>query len=122
MARHLRFLVVLPALLMTSCFTWRGQSAGVTPEEAVRGIKDVATLSRQYENQHYFQSLAGLRDGRVNAWRRDLSSIVATIDRHLFNYSPNDPQVNYETNDSLLEATLKPVGSLAWRGAIPFEK
>lgn len=61
------------------------------------------SLERSYETRGYFEELGPRRDGRVRAFARDLSTIQDTIDRHLFNYSPNDPYVNYPTSTLWIE-------------------
>jgi len=95
--------------LFASCrtFTWRGQSADVTAAEASRGIKDVPTLSQEYETAKFFAGLRRRMDGRSNAFARDLDNITSTIDRHLFNYSVDDPYVNFPTQYSMVDHSLR---------------
>ncbi|MDP6929934.1 MAG: hypothetical protein QF412_09565 [Planctomycetota bacterium] len=96
-----KLLAIVPlAFLLASCgsFTWKGQGGGVSDEQAARGIRDVEYLTRAYDTETYFRSLRRRKDGRANAFGRDLSAIQSTIDRHIFNYSPGDPSVNYESD------------------------
>lgn len=98
MTRHLA--IVLLSLSLVSCqsFTWQGQNANISAEDRAKGLKDVATLAAEYESEAYWRSVRRRSDGRANAFGRDLNSIQTTIDRHFFNYSPEDPYVNFETN------------------------
>jgi hypothetical protein len=111
-------LVLAPlAFLFASCnVTWQGQSAGVSPEAAERGIKDVAYLSRQYETESYFRRMRQRFDGLSNAFNRDLSHMTDTIDRHFFNYTISDPYVNYQSplspGDHLGRGFIAPFSSL----------
>jgi hypothetical protein len=89
--------LALSALLASSCITWKGQSGEVTATDASRGLKDVPTLTREYENARFFTALRRRFDGRSNAFQRDLESLTSTIDRHFFNYSVDDPYVNFPT-------------------------
>ena len=105
-----RIAIALPLLLLTlsvSCanFTWRGRQSGVTEEQAERGIKDYHTLDAEYETAKFWRSVRQRRDGRVNAFGRDLSRIQDLIDRHFFNYSTTDPYVNYPTQSGLISET-----------------
>ena len=101
--------VLLPlALLSFSCssFTWQGQSAGVTEEQKERGLKDIATLTREYETENYWAGMRAKRDMLVNAWGRDFAAITTTIDRHLFNASPTDPSIAFPTESNYLDHTV----------------
>lgn len=95
--------------LLTSCstFSWKGQGSEVAPTDAARGIKDVPTLNKEYETEKFFAAVRRRMDGRSNAFGRDLDSITATIDRHLFNYSADDPYVNFPTEYDLLDHSLR---------------
>jgi hypothetical protein len=118
-------LIALPlVLLMASCstFTWKGQRSGVTDDQAARGIKDVAELTRQYETEKFWSSVRARRDGRVNALSRDFNRIQNTIDRHLFNYSPTDPFVNHRTNEDVWTTTGQFGTSVISRGLVPFSR
>ena len=100
--------LVLPlALLSFSCsnFTWTGQGAGLTEDQAQRGIKDVAALQSEYETETYWASVRARRDGRVNAWSQGFAHLQDTLDRHLFNYSPTDPYLNYPTDSNVILET-----------------
>jgi len=86
-----------------STFGWEGQGAGLTEEQQQRGIKDVTALANAYETQSFFRSVRRRSDGRNNAFGRDLLGITTFFDRHLWNYDPNDPTVNYSSNTTKLE-------------------
>ena len=97
-------LLALPLILgMASCanFTWQGQ--GSDQSAGGRRVKDIAELNRQYETTRLWSSVRARRDGRVNAFGRDLASLMDTLDRHLFNYSPSDPAVNFPTDLTLVD-------------------
>lgn len=86
------------AILLASCnVTWQGQAGGVPREQAERGIKDVAYLSRQYETETYFRQMRQRFDGLSNSFSAGFSNIRDTVDRNFFNYSPSDPYVNYQS-------------------------
>jgi hypothetical protein len=95
--------------LLTSCssFSWKGQGSEVTPADASRGLKDVPTLTKDYETQKFFAGVRRRMDGRSNAFSRDLDNITATIDRHLFNYSVDDPYVNFPTEYDILDHSMR---------------
>ena len=97
-------LLVLSFLALASCgsFTWEGQKAGLSEDEAQRGIQDFSALARQYETETYFRSVKRRGDGRANAFGRDMQAIQDTIDRHFFNYSTDDPYVNHATETGIL--------------------
>lgn len=96
--------LVLSLLALCSCssFTWKGQKSGLSEDEKRRGLEDFTALTRQYETETYFRRLRARADGRANAFGRDLSSIQETVDRHFFNYSPDDPYVNHPTEVGVL--------------------
>lgn len=96
------------ALLSFSCstFTWQGQGAGVSKEQHERGIKSADELANEYETATFWRKVRQRRDGLVNAYSRDLSHILDTIDRNVFNYSSTDPYVNHPTDDTWLGETL----------------
>jgi len=99
-----KLFLVLPLFVLTmSCqnFTWQGQGSGLSQDEDARGLKDIHELVREYETNRYWSKVRQRRDGRVNAFARGLASMQDTIDRHLFNYSPLDPSVNYPTDNSI---------------------
>ncbi len=99
---------IVPLALLTSCaFSWKGQSSEVSAQDASRGLKDVPTLSKQYETQKFFSGLRRRMDGRSNAFARDMDNIIATADRHLFNYSADDPYVNFPTEYSILDHSMR---------------
>ncbi|HLU40554.1 MAG TPA: hypothetical protein VK081_14310 [Planctomycetota bacterium] len=95
--------------LFASCstFTWRGQASDSGMADPSRGLKDMATLSSEYETEKFFAGIRRRMDGRSNAFSRDLDSITATIDRHLFNYSVDDPYVNFPTEYGPIDNTLR---------------
>lgn len=94
---------------LASCgaFTWKGRSGDTSTADASRGLKDVATLTSEYETDKFFSGLRRRMDGRSNAFSRDLDSITATIDRHLFNYSVDDPYVNFPTEYGPIDHSLR---------------
>lgn len=95
-------LLVLP-LASCSTFGWQGQGGTLTEDQKKRGIKEVASLSNDYETQSFFRDVRRRSDGRNNAFGRDLRSISDFIDRHLWNYDVNDPYVNFPSNTTKLE-------------------
>ena len=100
-------LILLLCCVPACSTTWKGAGSGITPEQKQRGIKDVYALSTAYETQAYFSDLRRRQMGRANAFGRDLRSIGVTFDRHFFNYSPNDPYVNYETDTGYLDHLMR---------------
>ena len=106
-------LLLLICCLPSCSITWEGQGSGITKDQADRDIKDVSALASKYEAQTYFTDLRRRQSGRANAFGRDLRSIGVFIDRHFFNYSTDDPYVNYESDtgyaDHLLRFTLSTV-------------
>ena len=100
------------ALVLICCLaacqtTWRGQGSGITRDQHERDIKDVYALSTAYETNAYFSDLRHRQMGRANAFGRDMRSISVTIDRHFFNYSTEDPYVNFETDTGYLDHVLR---------------
>ena len=98
------------ALLLGACFIWSGQE-GVSQEQAELGVKPVSTLQAEYESQKAWGDVRRRVDGLTNSLQRDLGGIFVTIDRHFFNYSPNDPYVNHPTNENYLSVTLFELGT-----------
>jgi len=92
--------LVLPLALLASCetFAWEGRQ-GETD-----GIPDIAQLADSYETQSFWREVRRRSDGRVNAFSRDLGRIGDFWDRHFLNYSANDPNVNYPTDQGRVEA------------------
>ena len=99
--RTLASLVLL--CLLPSCVTWAGQGKGVSDSDRAKGLRDVASLAKEQEAREYYRSLRQRRDGLTNALGRDLDNITAFIDRHFFNYSKDDPYVNFPTESTRLE-------------------
>lgn len=97
--------LVLALVPFASCanFSWEGRGAGVSKEQADRGIKDVSALANEYETQSFFRSVRRRSDGRNNAFGRDLMKMTDFIDRHFWNYDANDPYVNFPSNTTKLE-------------------
>lgn len=90
--------LVLTLLPIAACST-----SGVTKEQRERGIQSVSSLSSKYERDAFFTRVRQRSDGRNNAWGRDLNAIQDFIDRHFWNYDPNDPYVNYPSDTTKLE-------------------
>lgn len=61
---------------------------------------DVASLNDRTERSTYYRNLNLRRAGLTNALDRDLNNITTFIDRHFFNYSVDDPYVNFPTRSS----------------------
>ena len=100
--------LVLPLALLTfscSTFTWTGQGAGLTEDQADRGARDAGQLAREYDTESYWADVRARRDGRVNAWAAGFTNIQNTLDRHFFNYSPTDPYLNHPTSSNIIEET-----------------
>lgn len=99
-------LVLTLAPLMAACstFGWQGQGGGnLSEEQKDRGIKDVRALSAAHETETFFRSVRRRNDGRSNAFGRDLNHIQDFFDRHFWNYSPDDPYVNYPSDTTKFE-------------------
>lgn len=111
-------LALLPMLGACQSFGWSGAGAGVTPEQAELGIMDVAALADAQDTESFFASVRRRRDGRSNAFGRDLGKITDFIDRHLFNYSADDPYVNYPSNTTMIDHVGR-FGVNTFAGRIP---
>ena len=61
-------------------------------------MPDVRALAAAYETETFWRGIRQRRDGLVNAFGRDLNNIIEFTDRHFFNYSKDDPYVNFPTN------------------------
>lgn len=96
-------LTLLPFLGACQSFGWSGQGGNLSSEQKNRGIKDVQALSSAHETETFFRGVRRRSDGRNNAFGRDLESIQNFIDRHLWNYSQDDPYVNYPSDTTKLE-------------------
>ena len=66
--RKLALLVPL-ILVSTACqnFTWEGQGAGLSDQQAQLGVRDVDSLTREYETLSFFAGLRRRGDGLSNA-------------------------------------------------------
>ena len=95
-------LTLLPLAACSTPFTWEGQGS-ISEDQKNRGIKDVASLSNEYNSQNFFREVRRRSDGRNNAFGRDLMAIQDFFDRHIWNYNANDPSVNYPSNTTKLE-------------------
>jgi len=113
----MRILASLAVLcLLTSCITWKG--AGVSTLSASQkemGLEDVGSLARNYEINKYWKDTRHRYQGRANAFGRGLSNIQNTFDRHFWNYSANDPYVNYESSVTNTEHLLRFFGGFIAR-------
>ena len=96
-------LTLLPLLGACKNFGWSSQSSNLTDEQKKRGIKDVSTLSTAHESELFFSDVRRRSDGRNNAFGRDLMNIVDFWDRYFWNYSKDDPYVNYPSDTTKLE-------------------
>jgi len=96
----MRILALLAVLcLLTSCITWKGAGVStLSTQQREMGLQDVRVLARNYEINKYWQDTRRRYEGRNNAVGRGLSNIQSTFDRHFWNYSPNDPYVNYQSD------------------------
>jgi len=74
----------------------------MSDDARARGIKDPAQMADEYSAATKWAAVRARRDGRVNAFGRDLGKIQDMIDRHFFNYSTSDPLVNYSTDETVL--------------------
>jgi hypothetical protein len=102
-----KFLPVLTLGLLCGACKWEGAGAGVSAEQHEMGLKDVDALADEYESKAYWAGVRQRRDGRSNAFGRDLHRIVQTFDRHFLNYSWTDPYVNYKTNTSSVDHMMR---------------
>ncbi len=96
-------LVLLLPFAACSSFGWDGRGGNLTEDQKKRGIRDVASLSNEYETETFFRSVRRRSDGRNNAFGRDMQSITDFLDRHFWNYDANDPSVNYPSNTTKFE-------------------
>lgn len=102
-----KFAFVAPLILLSACkISWTGQGRGAG-QTAQTDPTSVASLQSQYDTQKYFQDLRRRRDGLENSFGRDLASITSTFDRHLFNYSKDDPYVNHPSSASAFNHMMR---------------
>jgi hypothetical protein len=101
--RKLALVLTLMPLAACSTFGWDGQGAGISAEQNQRGIRSVSALSSEYQQQRFFREVRRRSDGRNNAFGRDLMSIQDFLDRNLWNYNINDPNVDYPSDTTKLE-------------------
>ena len=95
-----RVAMLAPLLLLAACnISWPGQGRGIG-ERPVMDANDVAALQGRYDTQKYFRDAKRHKDGRENAFGRDLDNLTATFDRMFFNYSKDDPYVNHPSTVS----------------------
>ncbi len=115
--RTLGTLLLLGLLVsFPSCITWKGAGvSSLSADQKVRGIQDVDTLARNYQTDKYFSGVRHRYTGRSNAFGRGLGDIQSTFDRHFWNYSINDPYVNYPSNLTVSDHTLRFLGSFVAR-------
>lgn len=99
----LALVFTLLPLAACSTFGWEGQGTSLTDAQKKRGLRDVASLSNEYESQSFFREVRRRSDGRNNAFGRDLMNVTDFIDRHFWNYDVNDPTINYPSNTTKLE-------------------
>ncbi len=76
-------------------FSWAGSGSKVDPEAAARGVKDVATLKRDYDSQRYWAFWRKNWDGTWETIGRDLHDFHRSFDRHALNYDWDDPTLGY---------------------------
>ncbi|MCC6781694.1 MAG: hypothetical protein IT457_02540 [Planctomycetes bacterium] len=115
--------IILPlSLVLGACssFTWQGQNANLSPEAAEMGLKDVATLEREYQNERSWGELRRAVDRRTNALNNGLGNVWTTIDRHLFNASAGDPSIDHPTDQNYFSATLWQTGSGLSENVMPW--
>jgi len=96
-------LSILPLFAGCSSFGWAGHGGSLSDEQRRNGLKDVQTLSTAHDTETFFRGLRRRNDGRSNAFGRDLMKIQDFIDRHFWNYDPNDPYVNYPSDTTTFE-------------------
>ena len=115
--------LILPlTLVLGACqnFTWQGQNAGLSQEDAAMGLKDVATLEREYQNERSWSELRRSIDRRTNALTSGFASVWTTFDRHLFNASPGDPSIDYPTDQNYFTGTLWSAGAGLSQNVLPW--
>ena len=118
-----KFALLVPLVLaLGACsqFTWESRGAGLSDDAATLGVEDVRTLAAQYSTERKWRDVRRTMDGRTNALIRDLGTFWSAIDRYLFNYSPNDPYVNFETDETYYSATLHSLGSGVGTNVLPW--
>jgi hypothetical protein len=113
----MRILASLAALCLltsfTSCITWKGAGvSSLSAHQREMGIEDVHVLARNYEINKYWSDTRARYEGRNNALGRGLANIQATFDRHFWNYSRNDPYVNYQSDVTTTEHLLRFFGGM----------
>lgn len=113
----MRILAPLAVLcLLTSCITWKGAGvSSLSPEQREMGIVDVDVLARNYEISKYWRDTRRRYAGRNSAFGQGLRRIQATFDRHFWNYSPDDPYINYQSNVTTTEHILRFFGGMLAR-------
>ena len=90
---------ILILCLLSSCITWRGAGIStLSDDQRARGIQDVETMAGNYQTSKYWRDVRRRYNGRSNAVGRGFAQIQATFDRHFWNYSVDDPYVNYESS------------------------
>jgi hypothetical protein len=110
----MRILAPLAVLcLLTSCITWKGAGVStLSTEQREMGIQDVSVLARKYEINKYWKDTRQRYEGRNNALGRGLNNIQATFDRYFWNYSRDDPYINYQSNLGTTDQVLRFFGSI----------
>ena len=104
-----KFAFILPlALVLGACsnFTWQGQNANLSKEAAEMGLKDVATLEREYQEQRSWGEMRRAIDRRTNALSYGFTNMWNVLDRHVFNASPGNPAIDHPTDENYFSATL----------------
>ncbi len=118
--RILALTISLALLAGCKSFTWEGQNPGISEAQAARGMKDPKTLAAEHSRQLFWAEVRRNMDGRTNALDRDFKNIGTTIDRHFFNYSPDDPYVNFPTDENYWSTTLNRAGSFFGTNVMPW--
>ncbi len=115
--RTLGTLLLLGLLVsLPSCFTWKHAGvSSLSADQEARGIRDVDTLARNYQTRKYFSDVRHRYTGRSNAFGRGLGEIQATFDRHFWNYSIDDPYVNYPSDLGTSDHVLRFFGTFLAR-------
>lgn len=78
-----------------------GACASQSNDDAPKGrvtLDEIREIRSDWAADQRSRASEAIVDGRSNALSRDLRSMWATIDRHMWNYSRTDPRVNFPTD------------------------
>lgn len=107
--RILAPVLILGLLTLPSCsLSWKGREPVTSRSGKIQSVEE---LSANYNTRKYFRDLRRRYTGRSNAFAAGLEQINATLDRHFFNYSLDDPYLNYESDLTWSDHVLRFAGT-----------